>query len=95
MDPALGARWNLERQCLKKEGVMQVVRIGLDLAKYVFVVHGVDSHGKVAVRKTLLAGTDYVYPRTRWRCSLLREPRPNGGAANFGFLKQPSLDTPQ
>jgi len=32
---------------------MQVVRIGLDLAKYVFVVHGVDSHGKVAVRKTL------------------------------------------
>ena len=32
---------------------MQVVRIGLDLAKYVFVVHGVDSHGKVALRKTL------------------------------------------
>lgn len=32
---------------------MQVVRIGLDLAKYVFEVHGVDSHGKVLVRKTL------------------------------------------
>jgi transposase len=32
---------------------MQVVRIGLDLAKYVFEVHGVDSLGKVAVRKTL------------------------------------------
>lgn len=32
---------------------MQVVRIGLDLAKYVFAVHGVDSHGKVIVRKTL------------------------------------------
>lgn len=32
---------------------MQVVRIGLDLAKYVFEVHGVDSHGKVAVRKRL------------------------------------------
>ncbi|MEH6952827.1 IS110 family transposase (plasmid) [Nitrobacter sp. NHB1] len=32
---------------------MQVVRIGLDLAKYVFEVHGVDSHGKVVVRKTL------------------------------------------
>ena len=30
---------------------MQVVRIGLDLAKYVFEVHGVDSHGKVVVRK--------------------------------------------
>lgn len=32
---------------------MQIVRIGLDLAKYVFEVHGVDSHGKVVVRKTL------------------------------------------
>jgi len=32
---------------------MQVVRIGLDLAKYVFEVHGVDSLGKVVVRKTL------------------------------------------
>lgn len=31
---------------------MQVVRIGLD-GKYVFEVHGVDSHGKVVVRKTL------------------------------------------
>ena len=32
---------------------MQVVRIGLDLAKYVFEVHGVDNHGKVIVRKRL------------------------------------------
>jgi transposase len=32
---------------------MQVVRIGLDLAKYVFEVHGVDSLGKAIVRKTL------------------------------------------
>ena len=32
---------------------MQIVRIGLDLAKYVFAVHGVDSHGKPVVRKTL------------------------------------------
>lgn len=32
---------------------MQVVRIGLDLAKYVFEVHGVDSLGKAVVRKTL------------------------------------------
>jgi transposase len=30
---------------------MQIVRIGLDLAKYVFEVHGVDQHGKIAVRK--------------------------------------------
>ena len=32
---------------------MQVVRIGLDLAKYVFAVHGVDARGKMVLRKTL------------------------------------------
>ncbi|MGH1484354.1 MAG: IS110 family transposase [Geminicoccales bacterium] len=32
---------------------MQIVRIGLDLAKYVFQVHGVDARGKVVLRKTL------------------------------------------
>jgi hypothetical protein len=36
---------------------MQVVRIGLDLAKYVFEVHGVDAHGNVVVRKTLRRGS--------------------------------------
>ena len=30
---------------------MQIVRIGLDLAKYVFEIHGVDAHGKTVVRK--------------------------------------------
>jgi transposase len=40
-----------------KEDVMQVIRIGLDLAKYVFEVHGVDNHGKVVVRKTLRRDT--------------------------------------
>jgi transposase len=42
MDPALAARWYLERQLQPRRRVMQVVRIGLDLAKYVFAVHGVD-----------------------------------------------------
>jgi transposase len=32
---------------------MQVTRIGLDIAKNVFQVHGVDEHGKVVVRKQL------------------------------------------
>ena len=36
---------------------MQVVRIGLDLAKYVFEVHGVDAHGNVVIRKTLRRGS--------------------------------------
>jgi transposase len=29
---------------------MQIARIGLDLAKYVFEIHGVDAHGKTVVR---------------------------------------------
>ncbi len=32
---------------------MQIVQIGLDLAKYIFEVHGVDARGKVVLRKTL------------------------------------------
>ena len=32
---------------------MQIIRIGLDLAKYVFEVHGVNDHGKAVLRKTL------------------------------------------
>ena len=35
---------------------MQIVRIGLDLAKYVFEVHGVDCHGKTVLRRTLRRG---------------------------------------
>lgn len=45
---------------------MQVVRIGLDLAKYVFEVHGVDAHGKTIVRKTLrraAVSVFFAYPR--------------------------------
>jgi transposase len=36
-----------------KEDVMHIIRIGLDLAKYVFEVHGVDAHGKAVLRKRL------------------------------------------
>ncbi len=32
---------------------MQIIRIGLDLAKYVFHVHGVDAHGRIVLCKTL------------------------------------------
>jgi transposase len=32
---------------------MQVTTVGLDVAKRVFQVHGVDKRGKVAVRKQL------------------------------------------
>jgi transposase len=36
---------------------MQVARIGLDLAKYVFAIHGVDCHGKAVMRRTLRRGS--------------------------------------
>lgn len=35
---------------------MEVIRIGLDIAKTVFQVHGVDSHGKPVLKKTLSRG---------------------------------------
>jgi transposase len=35
---------------------MQIACIGLDLAKYVFEVHGVDGHGKMVLCRTLRRG---------------------------------------
>jgi transposase len=35
------------------EGDMAIVRIGLDIAKLVFQVHGVDAHGKAVLKKML------------------------------------------
>lgn len=32
---------------------MKITTIGIDLAKQSYSVHGVDAHGKVALRKTL------------------------------------------
>jgi transposase len=43
---------------------MQVARLGLDIAKSVFQVHGVDEHGKVVVRKQLTRSkvlTDFAH----------------------------------
>src|SRR5258708_40271541 len=53
MDPALPARVTMSHHLHRGRTVMQIVRIGLDLAKYVFEIHGVDAYGKTVVRKTL------------------------------------------
>jgi transposase len=37
--------------------MMKVTRIGVDLAKHIFQVHGIDDHDKVVVRKPLTRGT--------------------------------------
>ena len=47
---------------------MQVVRIGLDLAKYVFEVHGVDARGNVVIRKTLRRGSVSAFFANLPRC---------------------------
>jgi transposase len=45
----------------KGDKAMQVERIGLDIAKSSFQVHGVDAHGKVVVRKQLSRGKGLPY----------------------------------
>jgi transposase len=40
----------------KGDNTVQVVHIGLDIAKSSFQVHGVDAHGKVVLRKQLTRG---------------------------------------
>ena len=57
MDPALPAGRNVGRGLQRGRIIMQVVRIGLDLAKYVFEVHGIDGQGNVVIRKTLRRGS--------------------------------------
>jgi hypothetical protein len=62
--------------------IMKIATIGLDLAKNVLQVHGVDSKGHVVVRKQLRSRDVLPYfaklepcepPRVLWRLQLLRE----------------------
>src|SRR5437764_9918326 len=55
--PRPSSRSNVGRELQRGRIIMQVVRIGLDLAKYVFEVHGVDGQGNVVIRKTLRRGS--------------------------------------
>ena len=45
--------WELLRLPVPEELVMEVTTIGLDIAKSVFQVHGVDANGKVIVRRQI------------------------------------------
>ena len=53
MDPAAKVRWSFEGQLKQGRNIMEIVRIGLDLAKNVFEVCGVDMRDHVVLRKTL------------------------------------------
>src|SRR5215470_12130296 len=57
MDPRPSSRSNVGRELQRGRIIMQVVRMRLDLAKYVFEVHGVDGQGNAVIRKTLRRGS--------------------------------------
>jgi hypothetical protein len=48
-----------------EESEMHITTIGLDLAKQVFAVHGVDEHGKTMVKKMLRRGETAMW--LAWR----------------------------
>jgi transposase len=56
---------------------MQVTTIGLDIAKNVFQVHGIDSSEKVVVRKRLRRGQVLAF----FNCDLRHLVDPAGGQA--------------
>lgn len=45
--------WSLLNAHQREPSVMQVSTMGLDLAKHVFQVHGIDADGRIAVRRKL------------------------------------------
>ncbi len=55
---------------------MKITTIGIDLAKALFQVHGVDTHGKVVLRKQLkrkdvlsvFANLESCFSRAKWSC---------------------------
>ena len=74
----------------KKGGTMKIIRVGVDLAKNVFQVHGVDRYEKVVWRKKL--------SRAGWLAALLEKIEPGceigmeacGGAHHWGRQLQKS-----
>src|SRR5438034_7031097 len=65
----------------KGDRIMQVERIGLDIAKSSFQVHGVDAHGKVVVRKQLSRSKVLLYVAQLPPCLIGLEAC--GGAASW------------
>lgn len=72
---------------------MEITTVGLDLAKNVFQVHGVNRHGKVELRKrkSCGSGSSSAMLSSRPRASVARSSRPcrspvssKGGAGGSG-----------
>ena len=89
MDSALGLGWDVEVSTAEQETSMNIVRIGFDLAKYVFHLHGVDERGKVVLRKITLPGVALFFANLP-RCVVGMEAS-NG--AHYWARLYPSLVT--
>jgi transposase len=65
---------------------MDITTVGLDVAKQVFQVHGVDAHGQVVVRKQLRRkkGVEYLrnFPPVRWGWKLVAAVISGGCVSN-------------
>jgi hypothetical protein len=75
----------------------QVSTVGLDLAKYIFQLHGADSAGAVVFRKKLRRGQLLAFLATlrSWqRCRPARWPWRRVGARIIGVVRSPSLVIP-
>jgi hypothetical protein len=60
---------------------MQVTTVGLDIAKNVFEIHGVDGMGRAVLRQRLSQLTDFfANPRRAWRAQHVRTHHPADGA---------------
>ena len=63
-----GARLVFSNNHQEKEPSMsEITTIGLDLAKHVFQVHGVDAHGTTVLRKRLRRGQVLAFGPQYWR----------------------------
>jgi len=66
---------------------MDIHAIGIDLAKNVFQVHGIDRHGKVCFRKQLRRSEMLTFFARCTPCLvLLTANKPRDSSSNFGFL---------
>ena len=69
---------------------MNVRTLGIDLAKNVFLVHGVDSQGKTVVRRDLRRQQVVPFMRQLQPCLVGMEAC---GGAHYWARRSPSLDT--
>lgn len=63
---------------------MHITTIGVDLAKRVFAVHGVDQYGKTILRKTLRREQMVPFFRRLLPCTVAMEACGSGHTARYG-----------